>query len=247
MKLFSVFAMLVLFCSSPAFAEPYYRFWRGGKLAGLDAVRFEADLNRIFIPATVNQGKGKGLLAYQPVLPPIEKPDFIPDEFALVTYQSENGYRALKKMPVGAVYQKLHWSYFDRSRSKSLVPEEYRGEVALEKAYDLLKGNTDWQKGASFFSLFLRASAESNLQFVARINSYILNSKQQFVAGGLNSWVILVADGYAAEYQLWKTSAAREVALKACAFIPRKLQHMELEKREVPLKYGMGRNLIFSP
>src|ERR1700723_1485202 len=68
-------------------APPYYRFWRGWKKPDVDTRSFLADLDSIFVPATVKNGAGRGLISYLPVLLPKENPTSLPEEIALVTYQ----------------------------------------------------------------------------------------------------------------------------------------------------------------
>src|SRR5206468_4059456 len=104
----------------------YHRFWRGAKLASLDPAAFVAGLNRRFVPATVQVGAGKGLLAYEPLLPVVEAflPGF-PEEIALVTYEDSAAYAALRATPEGQAYAASHWEYFERAKSGSLVAEPF--------------------------------------------------------------------------------------------------------------------------
>lgn len=153
--MYKVSILLVLMFSFPAFSKHYYRFWRGHKVPTLSQQEFVKGLNDLFIPETVEQGRGHGLNAYMPVLvnqAAIEA-DF-PEEMALVVYDTEEKYRAIRKMPRGSRYQELHWDYFQKDESKSRVPQAFTGNVEVETAYDLLESDTNWQKHDAVFQLY---------------------------------------------------------------------------------------------
>ena len=125
-----------------AWADPYHRFWRGTKLAELSDDDFVNGLNQTFIPETIQTGATKGLFAYQPVLVQ-GNAHLLPDEVALVSYRDEASYDAIRSTQEGQDYSALHWKYFDKSKSMSLVPEHYSGVLVFEHAYDLHPDLTD--------------------------------------------------------------------------------------------------------
>lgn len=95
--------------------DTYHRFWRGMKRADLSWTQFSTGLNQVFIPATVQTGSGKGMIAYQPVL--AEGEQGLPDEIALVSYTDLATYNSLYSTDAGKAYQNLHWQYFDQATS----------------------------------------------------------------------------------------------------------------------------------
>ena len=84
-------------------ADPYHRFWRGTKLSSMSSQEFEDGLNETFISRTIQTGSGHGLIAYQPVLvgSDLDTPTTLPDEIALVSYQDQASYNALRSTPEG--------------------------------------------------------------------------------------------------------------------------------------------------
>ncbi len=106
--MFKLIIILPIFLfSTAAFSKNYYRFWRGHIAQEMSEENFVKGLNKIFIPETVEQGRGHGLNAYMPVM--ITRDSVakeFPDELALVVYDSETKYKEIRKMPRGASYQK---------------------------------------------------------------------------------------------------------------------------------------------
>src|ERR1700747_2950562 len=115
LKRLLIFSALIL-TSATVHADPYHRFWRGTKLGEMSSENFQKGLNEVFIGKTIQAGAGKGLMAYEPALTQGAAPGF-PDEIALVTYQDESSYNAIRSTPEGKAYGELHWKYFDKSQS----------------------------------------------------------------------------------------------------------------------------------
>jgi len=191
-------------------AAPYYRFWRGDKLPALTLLDFQIGLNDLFIPKTVEQGKGKGLRSYQPVLLSDSKPKGLPDEIALVAYASKAAYLKLRNSPEGQAYGRLHWDYFDKNNSKSLVPDRYRGELQTNHAYDVLNSAAEWQKGISHVRIHTRDKRRTPSQFHRGFNKMVQSVRAQFPSRGLKSYLVLVSDDYVIQFLLWKDEASRQ-------------------------------------
>lgn len=185
----------------PVPAQLYYRFWVGSKKPELPVEKFDEVIRDRFVRATIKTGEAGGLHGYLPVL--LAKPkdatgSTTPDEIALVVYQDEPTYRALREGAVGSVYGPLHFDYFDRSSSKSAVPELYKGEVKVNGAYDLSNAKVNWQKGHPLFSFSPKdsngtVSADSVKLYLDRINA----EKNKL---GISGYTVLVGDGYLIEY-----------------------------------------------
>ncbi|MBU1629295.1 MAG: hypothetical protein KKH06_04355, partial [Gammaproteobacteria bacterium] len=81
---------------STAFATtPFYRFWRGYKSPHLTYLNFLEGMRNDFMSKTVTSAEHKGLIAYLPTLPP--QHIALPDEIALVVYQTKAAYMKLLK------------------------------------------------------------------------------------------------------------------------------------------------------
>ena len=150
--------LIALLISTPVlgFAQStdasYYRFWQGFKKEGLSESAFMKELPT-FMKDTVTLYKGKGLSNYIVVIPPKDKPAHIPDEFALVAFDSEKSYRTVRETPEGANYSARHWDVFAKETSKSATLKS--GPINFEEnvAYDLLNRPVNWSKGITHFYL----------------------------------------------------------------------------------------------
>jgi len=179
-------------------AATYHRFWRGTKLATLSAGEFIQGLNQVFIPATVQTGAGKRMIAYEPILTAgIEN---LPDEVALVSYENKATYDSLYATDAGKAYQNLHWQYFDRSSSHSLTPCPYIGKVEIEQAYDLHPEYADWRKNQTTVAVFLRRSDESDPAYLVRVAEHLNADLIRDPKDGVLDRTILVAQSYWLEY-----------------------------------------------
>ncbi len=104
--------------SSPSNAV---RVWKGYKLPNNKT--FYKKLGNTFIPVTVQFMSPLGLNAYFPLVLPQEKEPQIPDELALVFYNSQEQYLyATKETSTGRAYSQLHSTLFNFSISHSSFP-----------------------------------------------------------------------------------------------------------------------------
>jgi len=135
------------------------RFWLGFKQDDILREEFESNINKNFISETVEVGGGRGLEAYLPSFFPEEKPEFIPDEVALILYASEEQYNAIRSTERGRRYGPSHFEkgYFAKINkqgfnSGSVLGEEYQGNVEItpeKRAYVLGDFDVNWQEGVA--------------------------------------------------------------------------------------------------
>jgi hypothetical protein len=185
-------------------ADPYHRFWRGTKLSKLSAEDFQNGLNEIFIAKTIQMGGGKGLIAYEPALTLGTAPG-LPDEIALVSYEDEATYNRLRATPAGQAYGALHWQYFDKTQSSSLVPAAYTGAVALEHAYDLYPSFTEWKAGNTRLLIQFRNDGEADATYLARVKADLDQALSNDAKDAIQGVVCLVTQKYWIEYVSSKT------------------------------------------
>jgi len=186
-----------LFCSQCSHAS-YHRFWRGFIKPALTASGFAAAINRTFIPATIANGAGRGLTAYQPFLTGGEYG--LPDEVALVTYSGKTAYAAIGATASGKRYGAMHWDYFDRDRSSSVVARPFTGTAEFEKAYDLLPPYAGWMKNKTTVLVFPRGKTESEAAFLERVSRRMGFCQRHDPADGVFDRVIFVSARYWIEY-----------------------------------------------
>jgi hypothetical protein len=241
MRMEIILGLLFLVVSSQTFAKPhYYRFWRGHIAPAMTEDKFVAELNSLFIPETVNQGKGLGLLAYMPVLVSKTKGhDFLADELALVVYESVEKYYDIRKRPRGSAYQDLHWRYFDKTKSRSLVPEEYKQVVEFEKAYDLLLSDSDWQKDRAYFQQTVFNEASSP-ELKIKLRDYLDERQKHAKKNGILSHLVLITEKYMLEYIL----QAKDSKAKMTSF-QQNSKTIELRGNNQPISFDQGVNRKF--
>ena len=191
---------------------PYYRFWRGFKRIDISYPNFVSGLNKVFVPATTENGAGKGLIAYLPVLPPLGKTDasekitIFPDEVALVVYRDEQSYKKIGATPAGIAYTQSHWNYFERAKSSSKVPGLYSGAVAFDQAYDLLGGGVDWRSGVSRVAFYPRETNVGDYEYLLSVKRNLdwMQNKTKS-RSGIRAMVALVAHDYIIIFQNTRT------------------------------------------
>ncbi len=188
----------------------FFRFWRGSRIPGLSSTQFQMGLNQSLLPATGRlAGTEARLRSYQPVLlPPESISAGFPDEVALVEYESEASYKAFRSTAAGQAYGDLHWNFFDKDHSGSLVPEQYRGVIEFEHAYDAVGTEVNWYHGIATFRVFQRSAGFSDEEFKSSIRSHIEHLLDHQVKGLL----LLATQQYVMEYALWENTENQELA-----------------------------------
>jgi hypothetical protein len=119
--------------------------WRGFRNPELTLPQFFDKLARVFIPVAMQMQRIYGLAAYLPAVLPVEKADCLPDEVALVFYETQEAYRATKEYPGGRAYSDLHAIVFSLARSQSEFPQAFAGSLQPRVPYHLLADRADWQ------------------------------------------------------------------------------------------------------
>ena len=115
--------------------------------------KFRQALREVFIPLTVQAMAPLGLTAYQPTILSDDDP-LIPDEIALVFYESQHTYKDAMKTTLGKAYGMLHGNVFNFSRSDKAVPWSTSAfptmlgaELLPDKPCHLFGGEIDWYHG----------------------------------------------------------------------------------------------------
>ncbi|MDO8757441.1 MAG: hypothetical protein Q7J64_05480 [Elusimicrobiota bacterium] len=207
--------------SRPSFraAEPapYYRFFRGVMRADLSQEEYLARMSSTFIPALPAAYADKGASAYIPAVPPASKTAGIADEFALIAWDSEQVYKAARETPQGRGHAELHWTVFDRERSRSGTTVPLAAELAAETPYDVLGTPVDWQKGYATFYIGLRKPGLSSAEFLKGLHAHVLEIREALVPQGLDGYVFVAGADYEAAYLHWPSREAAEAAFASDA------------------------------
>ena len=197
----------------------YYRVWQGFKKSEFSSPVFQERLPA-FMNATVAV-YGSLLNNYLVVVPPSEKPAFIPDEFALVALRSEADYQRVRATPEGKAYGESHWELFARENSKSAPYVNYfpaePNSLESNKAYDLVGAPVDWQAGHTTFFLGLRKGFLSRTAFLARLSQHVKLAANSFRSMGLKGFVLIAHEDYEAAYMNWESKEAMLAAFGTAA------------------------------
>ncbi|MEZ0372892.1 MAG: hypothetical protein ACAI44_27620, partial [Candidatus Sericytochromatia bacterium] len=162
---------------------PLYRVFRGFRRADITHEAFVQDLQTRFIPAVARTHAKNGLVAYLPALPPEPHPPTLPDEVAIILYESEPVYQQAKATPEGQAYSALHWEIFDKQRSRSVTAvslESTQNRLQADVGYDLMQLPTDWQQGHSTFFIGWRQRGVPVADFLPRLTAHVKHVKTAF-------------------------------------------------------------------
>ncbi len=218
LRILTLALALLTTASSQAETANFFRVFQGFRNTEMSKETFAQELPK-FMQRTVDLYEPVNLLSnYIVVIPPADKPSFIPDEFALVALTNEEGYRTVRATPEGMAYSEDHWTYFNKVTSKS-APYELDTEQALvhNQAYDLSPAPLDWSKGHTVFFLGTRKAGQSPEQFLAKLRSHITLAKNNLTPLGLKGYIVIANDNYEAAYINFESKEAMDAAFAQAA------------------------------
>lgn len=192
----------------------YYRIWQGFKKETLSESQFQQQVPD-FMNATISVYTGV-LNNYLVALPPKNKPDFIPDEFALVALRSEDDYRDIRSTSAGQAYSDKHWDVFKRENSKSAAYEIFNRlspeKLEHNKAYDMIGDTIDWRKGHSTFYIGLRKNNPTPSDYLRWLAGHVARVAAVLRPHGLLGYIVIANENYEVAYMNWISAEARERA-----------------------------------
>lgn len=214
-------AVAVLFLSSNAVAEVparYFRVWEGFRRADLSEQKFLQELPS-FMAETVKLYGSRGVLSnYIVVVPPQEKPSYIPDELALVALTGEAQYREIRETPQGQAYGARHWDIFERTISKSASQfidyQRTRPQTLVDgAAYDLVGTPIDWSTGYTLVFIGTKKAQIAPSDFLKHLKIHIELAHRHMVPQGLRGYIVTAHENYEVAYLNWTSKAAHDRAL----------------------------------
>ncbi|MFC1742627.1 hypothetical protein ACFL35_01435 [Candidatus Riflebacteria bacterium] len=218
---FAIFFFVSFQCNtcSELVAKPYYRFWRGWKKDNLSYEEFHSILANRFMPATPAMLAKHGLTAYLVAIPELPHSELLPDEIALVVYKDFVSFKKAFSTAIGKKYGKMHWDVFKRGPSFSQVPIPYpiekQNTIHPGKAYDLLGGNIDWQRGHSVFSLGFRIPGVLPSIFQKRFNEKVWKIKKTAAKNGLRAFLFLTTRDYIISLINWESRESMQQGMRS--------------------------------
>lgn len=192
-------------------SAPMLRFWRGYSQNRSAYPQFIDNINKKLIPQTIVVNAGRGLIGYLPFVLPLKKPDFLPDEIALVAYSSAEDYQAVRSTPAGEQYGALHFApgvFAKQSNagvpSGSTLATELN-PIPSDLSFDEVKpiavvfgDQVGWQKGNHIFRAVVPPGSGTISQDAAR---QLLNRWQKSMTSNnkVSSAVLLITNRYVLE------------------------------------------------
>jgi hypothetical protein len=183
------------------------RVWRGFRLSSLAPQAFLSALGSVFIPVTAQLQRLYGLTAYLPTVPPLDKPDGLPDEIALVFYETQQAYNDTKLIVAGRAYSSLHSTVFAFPASQSGFPTLLADKLDFDTPYHVFSEAADWQPGFSQVFVGARKASVSPEQFAAGLLAF-LNGLKARRPKGLDGAVVCVSQNWVLYWEHWKSEAA---------------------------------------
>jgi hypothetical protein len=128
------------------------RVWRGFRLPALGVDEFFSKLGTVFIPATVKMQVDVGLNAYLPTVPSglADKPDTVPDETAILFWESPQTYwNGFTRLAV-RTYTLTHGGVYvtQNNQSRADFPLKFTGTLNLDQPVFLFDKHADWMLGS---------------------------------------------------------------------------------------------------
>jgi hypothetical protein len=191
------------------------RVWRGYSLESPPRNKFHEKLRTTFIPGTPQFQAPLGLTAYLPAVLPTDVPNGVPDEIALVFYESQQDYNAAKDTIAGRAYADLHgtvFSFTSPRRSTSDWPVIFSGALEREKPYFLFDKNVDWQLGHVNVLVASRGESSSEEEFLNSVTTTITKI-QATTLPGLDGAIVVVASDYFVYWEHWTDLASAKTSL----------------------------------
>ena len=190
------------------------RVWLGFRRADLKRREFVASL-KTFLAGTVYMQRPLGLAAYLPAVLPGDKPEQVPDEVALVAYDSKPRYRASMSTLRGKFYAESHGAIFDMARSMAGFPTRLDKKLIIGHSYYMFGNRTNWQDGTNTLTVYHLENSHSKSPlspfFAKRIASRMLSHR----LSGLSEAIIAVGSNYLITWEHWRGKAERIIGLES--------------------------------
>lgn len=179
------------------------RVWRGYRAPNLAQGDFFSKLGTVFVPATVKMQVAVGLEGYIPAVPcglP-NKPDAVPDETAILFWDSQDTYTDGFKTLAVRTYTLTHGAVY-RPPSGADFPTLFAGQLAAEKPVYLIDKATDWMHGPVRHLLGARLAAKTPSEFRATV----ANALGTIQRSGIEGAIACAGDDYLV---YWEVGSAR--------------------------------------
>jgi hypothetical protein len=176
------------------------RVWRGYRASTLALPDFFQRLGTVFVPATVEMQIDAGLDGYIPSVPGglPDKPDSVPDETAILFWDSQQTYTDGFGTLAVRTYTLTHGAVY-RPPSGAQFPVVYAGSLVSEQPYYLIARPADWMHGQVTHLIGGRPAAISPDQFRAALAPILSDIQRQ---GRVAGAIACAGDDYLVYWEL---------------------------------------------
>lgn len=177
------------------------RVWRGFRSSSLPHADFLQRLGTVFIPATVKMQIQCGLNAYVPTIPDglTGKPDTVPDETAVLFWDSQQTYWDAFNTLATRTYTLTHGACYQAPVSRADFPIPFTGTLAPDQPVLLVNQPADWMHGRVQHLVAARPDGQNASAFQSAV-AKILTQIQ--AAPGLAAAIAVVGEAYLVYWEL---------------------------------------------
>jgi hypothetical protein len=176
------------------------RVWRGYRAPTLAVPDFLQKLGSVFVPATVQMQIRIGLDGYIPSVfgGLVDKPDSVPDETAILFWDSQQTYSDGFKTLAVRTYTLTHNAVY-RPPSGANFPQLFGGALVAEQPYYLIDKPADWMKGRVEHLIGARPPAVAPATFRSQIATVLADVQHDSSVGGA---IACAGDDYLVYWEL---------------------------------------------
>jgi hypothetical protein len=179
------------------------RVWRGFRLPALDVAQFYKDLGTVFVPATVLMQIDAGLHSYTPTVPAglPGKPDTVPDETAILFWESQAAYwNGFTRLAV-RTYTLTHGGVYatQNGQSRADFPILFEGSVTSDQPVYLFEAPADWMHGTVGHLVAARPAELDVATFHANVGEVLAEIRATLPLSGA---IACVGDDYLVYWEL---------------------------------------------
>ena len=187
--------------------------WRGYRNSSLTSAQFLQYLGQTFVPAATLMQPAIGLRGYLPgIFSSDDLPAGVPEETALLFWDSQAAYQAAFNTLAERVYTLTHAPVYNLTKSKVGFPGALNQPLQIEQPVYLLNQPADWMLGQAF-QLLLSLPGGATPALLSSLGSWgqgVANSPPAGLAGAY----LLAGQQYVLWWELWVAEAQPSSALR---------------------------------
>lgn len=185
------------------------KVWRGYRATTISQPDFFTRLGTVFIPATVEMQIRAGLDTYIPSVPAglPGKPDTVPDETAILYWDSQQTYTDCFKLLACRTYTLTHGACYT-PQSGAQFPVLFTGTLTAEQPVFLINQSEDWMHGKVTHVVGGRPARLTPAAWITGV----ADALKSFQSSGIRGGVACVGNDYVVYWVLGDRGGAKSTA-----------------------------------